>query len=263
MGGAEPGDSTALRDENGAGAADSTSTHILRRMTSWTRGVALWAIVTVAVVSVGAQPDKSWDRFRGPNGSGVSAATNLPVEFGPTKNLLWKLALPQGHSSPILSGDRIYLTAFRGERSSRSRSIARRARSSGSARRRAVKTRVDRQAQQPGVASPAVEASGVYVFFPDYGLLAYDDDRQGALEAAARSVQQHLRHGRVAGDRRRHVAARGAIRAPVVRPGARQAHGQASAGDARGPKRRAATRRRSSGARRTARIRSCCPARSC
>ena len=31
-----------------------------------------------------------------------------------------------------------------------------------------------RQAQQPGIASPAVEADGVYVFFPDYGLVAYN-----------------------------------------------------------------------------------------
>src|SRR5687768_8676426 len=65
------------------------------------------------LVSAAGPPD--WSRFRGPNGSGVSTATKVPLEFGPAKNLLWRLALPQGHSSPILHGDRIYLTAFRGD----------------------------------------------------------------------------------------------------------------------------------------------------
>ena len=56
-----------------------------------------------------------WTRFRGPNGSGISTAANVPIEFGPQKNLLWRLPLPGGHSSPILVKDRIYLTAFRGD----------------------------------------------------------------------------------------------------------------------------------------------------
>ena len=55
-----------------------------------------------------------WPMFRGPNASGVSEAKNLPVEFGPDKNVIWKTALPAGHSSPVLSGNRIYLTAVDG-----------------------------------------------------------------------------------------------------------------------------------------------------
>ena len=57
-----------------------------------------------------------WDRFRGPNGSGVSEAQGLPVQFGVDKNMRWRVALPPGHSSPILVGDRIFLTAFEGEK---------------------------------------------------------------------------------------------------------------------------------------------------
>ena len=44
-----------------------------------------------------------WPRFRGPNGSGVGEVAGLPVEFGPQKNVLWKTALPPGHSSPLLA----------------------------------------------------------------------------------------------------------------------------------------------------------------
>src|ERR1700719_1154955 len=57
-----------------------------------------------------------WDRFRGPNGSGVFEAKGLPTEFGVDKNMRWRVALPPGHSSPILVGDRIFLTAFEGEK---------------------------------------------------------------------------------------------------------------------------------------------------
>ena len=55
-----------------------------------------------------------WERFRGPNGSGVVESRNLPVEFGAEKNLRWRVPVPPGHSSPILVGDRVFLTAFEG-----------------------------------------------------------------------------------------------------------------------------------------------------
>ena len=52
-----------------------------------------------------------WAQFRGPNGTGISAAKNLPTEFGPDKNVVWKTPLPAGHSSPVLTHDRIFVTA--------------------------------------------------------------------------------------------------------------------------------------------------------
>src|SRR5262245_31647530 len=55
-----------------------------------------------------------WAQFRGPNGSGIAAASRLPTEFGPQKNVVWKTQLPSGHSSPIFAGDRIFLTGAQG-----------------------------------------------------------------------------------------------------------------------------------------------------
>ena len=57
-----------------------------------------------------------WLQFRGPGSAGISTATNVPVEFGPNKNVVWKTPLPPGHSSPILTSDRIFLTAFGNDR---------------------------------------------------------------------------------------------------------------------------------------------------
>jgi outer membrane protein assembly factor BamB len=138
----------------------------------------LWALIFVAGlgVSVGAAEPPDWSRFRGPNGSGISTATNVPVEFGPSKNLLWRLALPPGHSSPILAGDRIYLTAFRSD-ALFTLAIDR---TKGqvlwekTAPRSATKS-VDKR-NNPASPSPAAEADGVYVFFPDFGLIAYEPD---------------------------------------------------------------------------------------
>src|SRR5262245_30306215 len=61
-------------------------------------------------------PTDDWSRFRGPNGSGLSDTKGLPTEFGPTINVIWKVELPQGYSSPIVSGDRIFLTGLQDER---------------------------------------------------------------------------------------------------------------------------------------------------
>ena len=52
-----------------------------------------------------------WPEFRGPTAQGHAVNANLPVEFGPKKNLKWKVAVPgQGWSSPVIVGKRIYLT---------------------------------------------------------------------------------------------------------------------------------------------------------
>ncbi len=71
-------------------------------------------ILSISVgASVVASPD-GWTRFRGPNGSGIAVGDErLPAEIGPGKNVLWKTALPPGHSSPVLEGGRLYLTAER------------------------------------------------------------------------------------------------------------------------------------------------------
>lgn len=53
-----------------------------------------------------------WPQFRGPTGQGVSEAKNVPVEWGPEKNVAWKAAIPgRGWSSPVLQKGRLYLTS--------------------------------------------------------------------------------------------------------------------------------------------------------
>ena len=59
---------------------------------------------------------ENWPQWRGENGQGISKETQLPAEWAPGKNIAWKTALPHGYSSPVIWGDRIFLTsAIEGE----------------------------------------------------------------------------------------------------------------------------------------------------
>jgi outer membrane protein assembly factor BamB len=75
-------------------------------------GVVTLLVLFGAQTAVAAE---SWMQFRGPGGQGVSAETGLPTSWSSTSNIAWKTELPgAGTSSPILVGDKIYLTAYSG-----------------------------------------------------------------------------------------------------------------------------------------------------
>jgi len=55
-----------------------------------------------------------WLQFRGSNANGLAVGdAPLPGDIGPESRVEWKIALPPGHSSPVLAGDRIFVTAVR------------------------------------------------------------------------------------------------------------------------------------------------------
>ena len=60
-------------------------------------------------------PETNWPQWRGPGGRGVSSATGLPLDW--SEHTLWKVPIEgRGYSSPIVWGDRIFLTtAIRGD----------------------------------------------------------------------------------------------------------------------------------------------------
>ncbi len=63
--------------------------------------------------------EKNWPRFRGPGGRGVSFYSDIPTSWnGRTgKGVLWKTAIPlPGMNSPIVWGDRVFLTGANKER---------------------------------------------------------------------------------------------------------------------------------------------------
>jgi outer membrane protein assembly factor BamB len=54
---------------------------------------------------------ENWPVWRGPRGDGTSLDKNPPIQWSATSNVVWKTAVPgEGHSSPIIWNDRIFLT---------------------------------------------------------------------------------------------------------------------------------------------------------
>ncbi|HXG55712.1 MAG TPA: PQQ-binding-like beta-propeller repeat protein [Vicinamibacterales bacterium] len=131
-------------------------------------------LLFVFALGLAAVSDSDWSRFRGPNGSGISETKRLPAEFGPDSNVIWKTELPQGYSSPIIHGNRIFLTALRDQ------SLVTIAvdRTSGKVlwERVAPRARTEKldKRNRPAAASAATDGERVTVFFGDYGLVTYD-----------------------------------------------------------------------------------------
>ena len=70
----------------------------------------LWMPVFVLLLSGAYAVEQGWTRFRGPDGTGISDATTIPVEWT-DQDYNWKVKLPGvGHCSPVLWGNRIFLT---------------------------------------------------------------------------------------------------------------------------------------------------------
>jgi outer membrane protein assembly factor BamB len=74
-------------------------------------GLASASLLTLAFGLTSSQScgQAFWPQFRGPSGNGISAEARPPVSFSPS-NAAWSTELPRGHSSPVIWGDRIYLT---------------------------------------------------------------------------------------------------------------------------------------------------------
>jgi outer membrane protein assembly factor BamB len=140
-------------------------------------------LVAVLVLSAAAGVRaEDWPQFRGPNGSGVSVSTGLPEEFGPGKNVVWKTPLPPGHSSPVLTRDRVFVTAYAEEKAAGGKShkllVVCLDRQTGRPlwQREVPRTREGRlqNVNNPASPSPVTDGANVYVFFQEFGLISYD-----------------------------------------------------------------------------------------
>ena len=122
----------------------------------------------------GAAEATDWNRFRGPNGTGLATAGSYPAQIGPGKNVVWERPFPGGHSSPVFSAEHLFLTGLDGEKLY-----------TYALDRRTGETVWKREAPRPrrtefhaknyaAAASAAVDDDTVVVFFDEFGMLAYD-----------------------------------------------------------------------------------------
>lgn len=63
---------------------------------------------------------ENWPGWRGPTGDGFSLEKGIPIQWSRTENIAWKTAIPgEAHSSPVIWGDKVFLTTCLSEREER------------------------------------------------------------------------------------------------------------------------------------------------
>jgi outer membrane protein assembly factor BamB len=141
-------------------------------MRAWITSIAVGLF---ASVGLGADQPLAWPQFRGPGGSAVADGQKPPVEFGPDKNVKWKVRVPGGFSSPIVAGDYLVLTAFE---DGKLYTIAyRRADGAEAWRAEAPATKIEpyhKTEGSPAASTPATDGERVVSYFGSCGLFCYD-----------------------------------------------------------------------------------------
>ena len=149
-------------------------------------------ITFVAVLGWPRAQAADWPRFRGADGNAASAEGDLPEKWSETEGVVWKTPLPgAGSSSPIVWGDRIFLTCYRGygvsqrepgEMKKLERLVVALDRQTGKiVWEKAVSAKQPEDEFQGYIAdhgyatsTPATDGERVYVFFGKSGVLAFD-----------------------------------------------------------------------------------------
>src|SRR5690606_38409004 len=89
--------------------------HFMRTRQGINRPVKLLAWAFVLLAGAAVAPAEEWVQFRGPDSSGIGTATGLPTTWGMDQNVVWKTPLPgPGGSSPIIVGDKVFVTSYSG-----------------------------------------------------------------------------------------------------------------------------------------------------
>jgi outer membrane protein assembly factor BamB len=119
-----------------------------------------------------------WPQFRGPNAQGVAHEGNYPVNFGPQTNVLWKVPIPPGVSSPSVWGDRIFLTAYTSETHTLETLCFSRSTGAILWRRATAAQRIEKvhAVSSPANATPATDGTHVVAYFASAGLTCYNMD---------------------------------------------------------------------------------------
>ncbi len=143
-------------------------------MSPFPRIAALVAALTLANAAPRASAT-DWPQFRGPHASGV-APGGFPVRFGPDTNVVWKVPVPGGNSSPTLLGPLVFLTGF----ADNQLLVLAHSRADGHPlwRRALPAGPIEHGARlgNPATATPATDGERVVVYFGPFGLASFAPD---------------------------------------------------------------------------------------
>lgn len=134
-------------------------------------------LVLIVIVAIQALHGASspWPQFRGPGGKGLAGEQSIPLSFTATKDLLWKAPVPLGHSSPCITGDRIFLTAHEGT-TLKGMCLNRQDGKTLWLHERTIEKvpAYEHAAGDPANSTPATDGENVVFYFDDYGVIVTD-----------------------------------------------------------------------------------------
>jgi len=142
---------------------------------------------------------EDWPSWRGPRGDGTSSETGIPIRWTDTENVYWKATIPGiGHSSPIIHGDRIFLTSCLQEKEQRVLLCLDRLSGKILWERVVVTTPLERKHKLNSFASstPATDGKHVWVtFYKNPHMVVACYDYEGKLVWEKTPGEFHSRHG--------------------------------------------------------------------
>jgi outer membrane protein assembly factor BamB len=142
----------------------------------WRRRTVSLILGAISSAGVALPAETPWPQFRGPGASGVADDAKPPAEFALDKAVAWKVPVPPGVSSPIIWGDKVFLTGIE-EGKSNLLCVDRR---DGKAlwQKAAPTDKLEsvHPMSSPASATPVTDGGRVIAWFPTFGLMAWDLD---------------------------------------------------------------------------------------
>ncbi len=172
--------------------------------------VTFLSLIGLSFLSSTSVKAQEWARFRGVNGAGQSTVSDLPTRWSESENLVWKLDLPgEGSSSPVIGGDRIFVTcssAPAGDRRFPERRLVCVDAINGKVLWSAEAPDPEREDPAQGYLlehgyasnSAATDGRAVYAFFGKSGVSAYDMDGRKLWEVSVGSESSNRQWGSAA-----------------------------------------------------------------
>jgi outer membrane protein assembly factor BamB len=135
------------------------------------------ADASVSMIVPGGEAMKYWSRWRGPSGQGLVDGTGYPDTWSDTQNVIWKVTVSgRGHSSPIIWGDRLFLTTADPDGTKRSVLCYRRSDGKLLWETAVPSAPAEKLYAKNSYASASVSTDGerVYAYFGNAGMVALD-----------------------------------------------------------------------------------------
>ena len=138
--------------------------------------ITLYLVFIFGTFLIQIKANENWNQFRGPNGSGVASKNFKPPVKINKNNITWSVEIPEGLSSPIIYGDKIFLTGVKNNK------LLTLCINRNSGELLWEKFSPDCQIEKvhktssPASSTPYVDSKQLYVYFGSYGLLCYDHD---------------------------------------------------------------------------------------